>query len=206
MPADRIAALSQAGRVTLGVRPEYVTALRVGAPGRDAGAGGARRRTSAPTGWSRARSASRVVRARVSSGAAGARRWRHRVAGVDRAAHVLLQGRQVARVKPRQPEGMAADPSGRRVRRLLGHPAADDRRQLLGAGHHLARAPRVRRHRVVQDGDARRRTARGAAAPDHVLARGAAWSRSRWGSRWRCRCRPAAGRRRRCWCCSRCRC
>ena len=30
----------------------------------------------------------------------GARRWRHRVAGVDRTAHVLLQRRQVARVKP----------------------------------------------------------------------------------------------------------
>ena len=35
-------------------------------------------------------------------------------------------------------------------------------------------AARVRRHRVVQVGDARRRPARRAAAPDHLLARGAA--------------------------------
>ncbi len=40
------------------------------------------------------------------------------------------------------------------VRGLLGHPAADDGGELFGAGHHLARAARLRRHRVVRRGDA----------------------------------------------------
>jgi hypothetical protein len=56
----------------------------------------------------------------------------------------------------RQPEGLVADAAGADVRRLLRHPAADDGGQLLGAGHHLARAARVRRHRMVRLGDARR--------------------------------------------------
>ena len=92
------------------------------------------------------------------------------------AAHVLLQGRQVARVSTRSRSTSKAwllILPVCHVRRFLGDPAADDGRQLLRAGHHLARAPRVRRHRVVQDGDARRRAARRAAAPAHVLARGA---------------------------------
>ena len=37
-----------------------------------------------------------------------------------------------------QPEGLAAGAAGAAVRCLLGHPAADDGGQLLGAGHHLA--------------------------------------------------------------------
>ena len=81
---------------------------------------------------------------------------------------------EVGAVKTRQPEGLAADPAGGALRRLLGDPAADDGGELLGAGHHLARAARLRRHRVVQVGDARRRPARRAAAPDRVLALGAA--------------------------------
>jgi glycerol transport system permease protein len=46
------------------------------------------------------------------------------------------------------------------VRGLLGHPAADDGGELFGAGHHLARAPRVCGHRVVRRCHARRGAAR----------------------------------------------
>ena len=105
-----------------------------------------------------------------------------------------------------EPEGVAPDPAGDRLRRLLGDPAADDGRQLLGAGHHLARAARLRRHRVVQVGDARRRPAGRAAAPDRLLGLGAAGRDPARHRCWRCRCRPRAGRRRRCWCWWRSRC
>ncbi len=64
--------------------------------------------------------------------------------------------------------------AGAGLRGLLGHRAADDGGELLGAGHHLARAPRLRRHRVVRRRDARRRAAPGAVAPARLLARGAA--------------------------------
>ena len=69
---------------------------------------------------------------------------------------------------------MAADPAGDPVRRLLGDPAADDGGELFGAGHHQPRAARLRRHRVVQVGDARRRLAGRADPADGLFAVGAA--------------------------------
>ena len=41
------------------------------------------------------------------------------------------------------------------LRGLLGHSSIDDSGELLGAGHHLARAPRVCGHRMVCRRDAR---------------------------------------------------
>jgi hypothetical protein len=75
----------------------------------------------------------------------------------------------------RQPEGLVAGAAGVHVRGLLGHPAADDGGELLGAGHHRPRraacswAPSG-----LQGGDARRRPARRAAAAAGLFAVGAA--------------------------------
>src|SRR6185436_20675 len=77
------------------------------------------------------------------------------------------------RGQAREPESLAAGAAGPAVRRLLRAAATDDGGELFGAGHHLARAPRVRGHGVVRAGDARRGTARRAVAPARVLAGGA---------------------------------
>jgi glycerol transport system ATP-binding protein len=97
-----------------------------------------------------------------------------------------------------EPAGLVPDPAGDPVRGLLGHPAADDGGQLLGAGHHRPGAPRLRRHRVVRRRDARRGAAR--ALWRQLASRWRCWRwRFRWASPWRCPCRPQGWRPRWCW-------
>ena len=141
----RHARRARAATLKLGIRPEYVTLAARRRAGRGAGDGRRRRRTSAPTSCVTARRRRRTCSRR----ALGPKRAvpqpaTRRGCSSPARAHLLLQGRRAGRggraMKTVNQKRLAAGPAGGDLRGLLGDPAADDGGQLLGAGHHLARA------------------------------------------------------------------
>jgi ABC-type sugar transport system ATPase subunit len=163
-----------AGEIKLGIRPEYVSVV----PANTAGAlpmtvsrvldVGTHVMLSAPT-------ARITLKARLSSDSRPCGRRFGLAAGHGRSHLLSTRMRRSYDERHDQtskPESLVSDPACADLRRLLGNHAADDGRQLLGAGHHFADAAGLCRHRMVLGHHARRGTARRAASADHLLAGG----------------------------------